>query len=42
MRAKIEAELGQRHLEELRGEWLRGLRKNAEIKTNESFLETLR
>ncbi len=42
MRARIEAELGQRHLEELRGEWLRGLRKNAEIQTNESFLETLR
>ncbi len=42
MRGKIEAELGQRHLEELRGEWLRSLRKNAEIQTNESFLETLR
>ncbi|MEX2205383.1 MAG: peptidyl-prolyl cis-trans isomerase [Myxococcota bacterium] len=42
MRAKIEAELGQRHLEELRGEWLRGLRKNAEIRTNEDFLETVR
>jgi len=42
MRAKIEAELGQRNLEELRREWLRGLRKNAEIQTNEDFLETLR
>ncbi len=42
MRAKLEAELGQRHLEELRREWLRGLRKNAEIQTNESSLETLR
>ena len=42
MRAKLEAELGQRHLEELRSEWLRGLRKNAEIQTNEDFLETLR
>jgi parvulin-like peptidyl-prolyl isomerase len=42
VRAKIEAQLGQRHLEELRGEWLRGLRKNAEIKTNDSYLETLR
>jgi parvulin-like peptidyl-prolyl isomerase len=42
MRAKIEAELGQRNLEEQRGEWLRGLRKNAEIQTNEDFLESLR
>ena len=31
MRPKLEAELGQRHLEELRREWLRGLRKSAEI-----------
>jgi parvulin-like peptidyl-prolyl isomerase len=42
LRAKLEAELGQRHLEELRREWLRGLRKNAEIQSNEDFLETLR
>jgi len=42
MRAKLEAELGQRHLEELRGEWLRALRKSAEIQTNEDSLETLR
>ena len=42
MRAKIEAELGQRHLEELRQEWLRGLRKNAAIQTNEDSLEALR
>ncbi len=42
MRAKLEAELGQRHLEELRREWLRSLRKSAEIQTNEDFLETLR
>lgn len=42
MRAKLEAELGQRNLEELRREWLRGLRKNAEIQTNEDLLETLR
>jgi parvulin-like peptidyl-prolyl isomerase len=42
MRAKLEAELGQRNLEELRQEWLRGLRKNAEIQTNEDSLESLR
>lgn len=42
VRAKLEAELGQRHLEELRREWLRSLRKNAEIQTNDRFLETLR
>ncbi len=42
LRAKLEAELGQRHLEELRREWLRGLRKSAEIQSNEDVLETLR
>jgi parvulin-like peptidyl-prolyl isomerase len=41
MRARLEAELGQRHLEDLRREWLRGLRKNAQIRLNESLLETL-
>lgn len=39
---KLEAELGQRHLEELRREWLRSLRKSAEIQLNDRFLETLR
>jgi parvulin-like peptidyl-prolyl isomerase len=42
LRAKLEAELAQRHLEELRREWLRGLRKSAEIQTNDDLLETLR
>jgi len=42
LRSKLEAELGQRHLEELRREWLRGLRKDAEIQSNDDFLETLR
>jgi len=42
LRAKLEAELVQRHLEELRREWLRGLRKSAEIQMNDRFLETLR
>jgi len=41
VRARIEAELGQRHLEDLRREWLRGLRKSAEIHLNESLLESL-
>jgi parvulin-like peptidyl-prolyl isomerase len=41
VRARIEAELGQRHLEDLRREWLRGLRKNAEIRLNENLLESL-
>lgn len=42
LRAKIEAELGQRHLEELRRDWLRSLRKSAEIQTNDRLLESLR
>ena len=42
LRAKLEAELGQRQLEDLRREWLRGVRKSAEIHANEGFLETLR
>jgi parvulin-like peptidyl-prolyl isomerase len=42
LREKLAAELGQRRLEELRREWLRGLRKSAEIRTNEDELETLR
>lgn len=42
LRAKLEAELGQRHLEEQRQEWVRGLRKNAEIRSNDDYLETLR
>jgi parvulin-like peptidyl-prolyl isomerase len=42
LRAKLEAELGQRHLEELRRDWLRSLRKAAEIQTNDRFLESLR
>jgi parvulin-like peptidyl-prolyl isomerase len=41
LRARLEAELAQRHLEDLRREWLRGLRKNAEIRLNEGLLETL-
>lgn len=41
VRAQLEAELGQRHLEDLRREWLRGLRKSAEIRLNENLLETL-
>jgi len=39
---KLAAELGQRHLEELRREWLRSLRKSAEIQLNNRLLETLR
>jgi parvulin-like peptidyl-prolyl isomerase len=39
---KLEAELGQRHLEELRREWLRSLRKSAEIQLNDRMLESLR
>jgi parvulin-like peptidyl-prolyl isomerase len=39
---KLEAELGQRHFEELRREWVRGLRKSAEIQLNDRLLETLR
>jgi len=42
VRAKLEAELSQRQLEELRREWVRGLRKSAEIQSNDSLLETLR
>jgi parvulin-like peptidyl-prolyl isomerase len=41
LRPRLEAELAQRHLEDLRREWLRGLRKNAEIRLNEDLLETL-
>ncbi len=41
VRPRLEAELGQRHLEDLRREWLRGLRKSAEIRLNERLLETL-
>jgi parvulin-like peptidyl-prolyl isomerase len=41
LRPRLEAELGQRHLEELRREWLRGLRKSAEIRLNENLLESL-
>ncbi|MGH2900226.1 MAG: peptidylprolyl isomerase, partial [Solirubrobacteraceae bacterium] len=39
---KLEDELGQRHLEDLRREWLRSLRKSAEIQLNDRLLETLR
>jgi len=42
LRDKVEMELAQRNLEELRREWLRGLRKSAEIQPNERLLETLR
>jgi hypothetical protein len=42
LRERLEAELGQRNLEELRREWLRGLRKSAEIRSNDAYLETLR
>lgn len=42
LRDKLELELGQRHLEDLRREWLRTLRKDAEITLNEDLLETLR
>ncbi len=42
LRGQLEAELGQRSLEELRLEWVRGLRKNAAIQSNDDYLETLR
>ena len=42
LRERLEAELGQRNLDELRREWLRGLRKSAEIRSNDAYLETLR
>ncbi|HTO71780.1 MAG TPA: peptidyl-prolyl cis-trans isomerase [Myxococcota bacterium] len=41
-REKIAVELDERALEDLRREWIRGLRKNAEIKVNDGLLETLR
>lgn len=41
LRVQLEGELAQRHLEDLRREWLRGLRKSAEIRLNEDLLETM-
>ena len=42
LREDITLELQQRRLEELRRGWLRGLRREAEIKLNEPLLEELR
>ena len=42
LREDITLELQQRRLEELRRDWLRGLRREAEIKLNEPLLEELR
>ncbi len=42
LREEIALELQQRRLEELRRDWLRGLRREAEIKLNEPLLEELR
>jgi peptidyl-prolyl cis-trans isomerase C len=42
VREKISVELGERALDDLRREWVRGLRKNAEIKVNDRVMETLR
>ena len=42
VREKIALELGERTLDDLRREWVRGLRKNAEIRVNDRVLESLR
>ena len=42
VREKIAVELDERALEDLRREWIRGLRKNAEIRVNDRVMETLR
>ncbi|HXZ83950.1 MAG TPA: peptidyl-prolyl cis-trans isomerase, partial [Myxococcota bacterium] len=42
VREKIGVELDERALEDLRREWIRGLRKNAEIRVNDRVMETLR
>ncbi len=42
LREDITLELQQRRLEELRRDWLRGLRREAEIRLNEPLLEELR
>jgi parvulin-like peptidyl-prolyl isomerase len=41
-REKISLLLSERHLDDLRREWVRSLRKNAEVRVNERLLETLR
>jgi parvulin-like peptidyl-prolyl isomerase len=41
VREKIAVELGERTLDELRREWVRDLRKKAEIRVNDRVLETL-
>ncbi|MFI5314303.1 MAG: peptidyl-prolyl cis-trans isomerase [Myxococcota bacterium] len=42
VREKIALVLGEQTLEDLRREWVRGLRKNAEIRVNDRVLESLR
>jgi peptidyl-prolyl cis-trans isomerase C len=42
VRDKIAADLDERALEDLRREWIRGLRKNAEIRVNDRVMESLR
>ena len=42
VRERIMLELERERLEDLRREWLRGLRRGAEIQVNERLLETLR
>ena len=41
VREKIALELGERQLADLRREWVRSLRKNAEIKVNDRVMESL-
>ena len=42
VRAEIQLELEQERLEELKREWLRGLRRRADVELNERLLEQLR
>lgn len=41
VREKIALELGERQLADLRREWVRSLRKNAEVKVNDRVMESL-
>jgi peptidyl-prolyl cis-trans isomerase C/foldase protein PrsA len=42
VREKISLLLSERHLDDLRREWVRNLRKNADIRVNDRLMETLR